>query len=171
MMMYMTEVSQNEITELSEVAYHTFVDTFKGSSDWDDLVQYAQSAFSEATLLAELQTDTSMFYVCKDEGRIVGYMKLNVGEAQTEYRGDDALEIQRLYLSDTVQGRGYGSQLFDRAIEEAQQRGKKKVWLGAWEENDKALQFYKYKGMVVVGEHHFIMGDTTDTDLILELDV
>lgn len=162
-------VSESDVATLCAISAATFIDTFKDNSDLQDMLTYSREAFSKSTMLREVQNTASEFYFCYVEGVLAGYMKLNVGTAQTEPRGDDALEVQRLYLYPAFQGTGCGSKLFDLAVTRTRELGKQRMWLGAWEENVKAMTFYKRKGMREVGIHHFIMGETDDVDIIMEL--
>ena len=52
-------------------------------------------------------------------------------------------------------------------LDEAQKRGFDWAWLGVWERNFKAQNFYKQFGFERFSEHHFITGETVDTDWLL----
>jgi len=43
------------------------------------------------------------------------------------------------------------------------------VWLGVWEENQRAINFYKRNGFKEFGKHSFIVGDDEQTDLMMKL--
>lgn len=58
-----------------------------------------------------------------------------------------------------------------QALHEAAARGKKYVWLGAWEKHEPALSFYRKNGFCRVGSHPFVMGDDVQTDYILRKDL
>ena len=45
---------------------------------------------------------------------------------------------------------------------------KPKIWLGVWEENDYAVQFYQSQGFRQTGTHEFRTGDVVDHDLVME---
>ena len=47
----------------------------------------------------------------------------------------------------------------------------KKKYLGVWEHNAQAFNFYKKQGLSVTGEHQFYTGNVVDTDLIMERDI
>jgi diamine N-acetyltransferase len=81
--------------------------------------------------------------------------------------GDEALEIERIYIKKQFQKHGLGTSLYNKALEMAAALDKKKVWLGVWEKNDNAIAFYKKMGFVQVGSHSFYMGDEEQTDLIM----
>ena len=46
----------------------------------------------------------------------MGYLKLNINDAQTEKMGDAYLEVQRIYFDENYQGGGRGHRLIDLAI-------------------------------------------------------
>jgi ribosomal protein S18 acetylase RimI-like enzyme len=43
------------------------------------------------------------------------------------------------------------------------------VWLGVWEKNEKAIQFYKKWGFVQFDKHLFQLGDDAQTDIMMKL--
>lgn len=57
--------------------------------------------------------------------------------------------------------------MFTFALKEAEKRGFVWVWLGVWERNFKAQNFYKQFGFERFSEHHFITGEAVDTDWLL----
>jgi len=52
-------------------------------------------------------------------------------------------------------------------LEHAQSNGHQTVWLGVWENNARALSFYRRWGFEVVGEHVFQLGADSQRDLIM----
>lgn len=98
---------------------------------------------------------------------VAGYLKVNTGAAQSEPMGDEALEIERIYILEKFQKHGLGKQLFNKALEIAQEGGKGKIWLGVWEKNENAIAFYERLGFVQTGSHSFYMGDEEQIDFIM----
>ena len=80
---------------------------------------------------------------------------------------DESLEIERIYVKNQFQKHGFGKLLLDKAIENAKERNKQKIWLGVWEKNENAIAFYKKMGFVQTGAHSFYMGDEEQTDFIM----
>ena len=56
-------------------------------------------------------------------------------------------------------------------IQEARLRGCDSVWLGVWEENLRAISFYKKWGFREVGNHIFTVGNDPQNDFIMELEL
>ena len=50
-------------------------------------------------------------------------------------------------------------------------KGYEKVWLGVWEYNKNAIEFYKHMGFKIFSKHSFLLGDDNQTDLLLKIDI
>ncbi len=42
------------------------------------------------------------------------------------------------------------------------------VWLGVWEENKRAIQFYAKNGFVEFDKHIFVLGNDAQTDIMMK---
>lgn len=164
-------IKENEVSELQQISETTFYDTFEGEYTEEDFKKFFEDNYNEPLLLKEMANPDSYHYFYKIDNQIAGYLKLNTGKAQTEPKGDEYLEIQRIYFYKTYQGGGRGKHLINLAIEKAQKLNKTKIWLGVWEHNHQALNFYKKHGFEVTGQHEFHTGNVIDIDLIMERSV
>ncbi|WP_454598152.1 GNAT family N-acetyltransferase [Qipengyuania sp. SM2507] len=160
-----------EVAELARIGRQTFIDTFASGNSPDDMADYLDSAFSTDQLLREIGRPDTSFYFAKLDTEVIGYLKLNVGDAQTEKVEGRTLEIERIYVDARTQGAGIGRSLFAFALEQARQNGASAVWLGVWEDNAKAIEFYTRQGFVAFGEHEFTVGDDVQRDILMRLDL
>ena len=156
-----------DLADLQAIGIETFTDTFAAHNTPEDLQAYLDKAYDPEKLKEELSTAGSTFYFLYDGEELAGYMKFNVDAALTEEMGADSLEVERIYIRPAFKRRGLGKYLIDKAIEIARAQGKQLIWLGVWEHNDSARAFYQQMGFVVVGEHVFQLGHSTQRDLIL----
>lgn len=162
-------VKKSDVAQLSELAQYTFKETFKDAYyTEEDFQRYFEESLSEDVLLAELEHPESWFYYYMEDGDIVGYFKFNIGTAQTEPMGKDYFEVQRIYLLPHAQKGGRGKEIIRFAEKKARELQKPKIWLGVWEENDYAVQFYQSQGFRQTGTHEFRTGDVVDHDLVME---
>ena len=159
----------DDISTLAQLGRQTFFETFAADNDATDMAAYVDTAFSTDNIRQEIETPGSDLLVLWLDGTPAGYLKLNTGSAQTEDRGPHALEIERIYLLSAFKGRGLGRLLMDHALQTARTAGMSKVWLGVWEQNSAAIEFYRKLGFGVVAEHDFVIGTDVQRDLIMEL--
>lgn len=156
-----------DLQTLQEISKETFYDAFKDQNSTENMKAYLESAFSLNQLKKELTNISSQFFFVIFHNEIVGYLKLNTGDAQSEKMGDESLEIERIYLKGKVQKNGLGKLLINKAIDIAIESNKKKIWLGVWEKNENAIAFYQKMGFVQTGTHSFYMGDEEQLDFIM----
>lgn len=163
------KITLSEIHQLQEIGRRTFAETFSQSNTEEDMAAYLDASFSTEKLTAELTDPNAQFYFACIGDELIGYLKLNFGESQTELKDDKALEIERIYVLKAFHGKKVGQILYDKAIEVAQQAQADYVWLGVWEENPRAISFYKKNGFVEFDKHIFILGDDEQTDIMMKL--
>ncbi|MGE7366397.1 GNAT family N-acetyltransferase [Desemzia incerta] len=156
-----------EVQKLRGISIETFRDTFQDQNTEEDLYNYLEKAYNTEQLTSELLNQQSEFYFVFNGNDLAGYLKININEAQSETNGEDALEIERIYVLPQFKGKGLGKILIQQAVERAQFHQKTNIWLGVWEHNQAALAFYKKLGFVQTGAHSFFMGKDEQTDLIL----
>ncbi|MCG9801692.1 GNAT family N-acetyltransferase [Staphylococcus argenteus] len=161
-------ITDKDAMELVTLAKKTFCDTFGAYYDDKDFEQFFKDNYTVEKFTQEINDVSSFHYFYQENGENVGYIKMNINDAQTEEMGEAYLEVQRIYFLKEFQGGGRGSQLIALAEKIAQEHNKHKIWLGVWEHNPRAQAFYRRHGFKVIGEHHFQTGDVTDTDLIME---
>lgn len=168
-MIEIQEVTINEILPLQEIGIQTFSETFSASNTEENMSNYLKEGFSLEKLTGELNNVDSKFFFALDKGRVIGYLKLNFGDSQTELKDYKALEIERIYVLNEYHGKKVGQLLYDKAIQIATQMQVDYVWLGVWEENKRALSFYTKNGFVAFDKHLFKLGDDVQTDIMMKL--
>ncbi|MBE5672912.1 GNAT family N-acetyltransferase [Staphylococcus sp. SS35] len=161
-------ITDKDAVELVALAKKTFYDTFGTYYDDKDFELFFDENYTVEKFTQEINDASSFHYFYQENGENVGYIKMNINDAQTEKMGESYLEVQRIYFMEDFQGGGRGSQLIALAEHTAREHQKHKIWLGVWEHNPRAQSFYQRHGFSVVGEHHFQTGEVTDTDLIME---
>ena len=163
------QINNSHIEALQQIGRQTFSETFAESNSADNMAKYLAEAYAYEKLNEELNNPNSFFYFAMFDEKVIGYLKLNMGGSQTELKDNDALEIERIYVLKEFHGKKVGQLLFDKAITIAKEQQVAYVWLGVWEENKRALQFYTKNGFVEFDQHVFVLGDEAQTDIMMKL--
>lgn len=161
------EYRQAEI--LQKISRQTFYETFSEMNSKENMDLYLQEQISLEKLKGELLDPDSEFWMASADGIPAGYLKINFGNAQTELKDSKSLEIERVYVLQVFQGYRIGQKLFDKAVNTAKDRKCNYVWLGVWEKNTGAINFYIKNGMTVFDSHIFRLGDDEQTDIMMKL--
>lgn len=166
-----TKATLSDIDQLQKIGRQTFQETFSESNSEENMKNYLEEGFSNEKLTAELNDQNSEFYFATFDNEVIGYLKINFGESQTELKDNKALEIERIYVSKEFHGKSIGQLLYDKAIQMAKLKNADYVWLGVWEENPRAISFYKKNGFVEFDKHIFKLGNDEQTDIMMKLDL
>jgi hypothetical protein len=102
------KVAENQLLELQRISRQTFYEAFSAVNTEDDMAMYLEHSLSIEKLSAELSNENTEFYFAQLNEQIIGYLKFNVGEAQTDLQDEQALEIERIYLLINYAGMGVG---------------------------------------------------------------
>lgn len=164
-------VKESDVLELQDLARRTFFETFSSVNTEKNMKQYLEENLSVEKLRSELGNEDSRFYFALEEEKVIGYLKVNFGKSQTESRYENSLEIERIYVLKEYHGKNVGQQLYDKAIEIAKGNSLEFVWLGVWEKNLRAINFYKKNGFVEFDKHIFKLGEDEQTDLMMKLNL
>ena len=161
----------HDIEKLQKIGRQTFFETFSESNSEENMQKYLDEGFSIEKLTTELTDANAEFYSAVVDAEVIGYLKLNFGDSQTELKDNKALEIERIYVSKEFHGKSVGQLLYDKAIEVAKQKNANYVWLGVWEENPRAISFYKKNGFVEFDKHIFKLGNDEQIDIMMKLNL
>lgn len=165
------KASLSNLEAIQHISKQTFIQTFSAVNTPENMEEYVLQNFNTEQLSQEINNPNSLFYLAFWNNEPVGYLKLNFGNAQTENTDEQALEIQRIYVLKEFHGKKIGQLLLDEAIKVAQQMAFNSIWLGVWEENHRAIQFYTKNGFITFDKHLFVLGDDQQTDLLMKLEI
>ena len=163
------KVTIKNIEQLQKIGRQTFQETFSESNTEENLKTYLDKGFSTEKMTVELHDKNSVFYSVTRDNNVIGYLKLNFGASQTELKDQKALEIERIYVLNQFHGKKVGQILYDKAIEVARQKNVDYVWLGVWEKNQRAINFYQKNGFIEFDSHIFKLGNDEQTDIMMKL--
>ncbi len=163
-------VSVKEVAELKALARTAFAQTFTDHNQPENVEKYLDESFTIEKLTEELNNKNSQFFFALVDNIPVGFLKVNIGDAQTELKDGDGMELQRIYVLQDYHGMSVGQALFEKAKSLAIEGGYPYLWLGVWEENHRALNFYRKNGFLPFDKHIFKMGDEEQTDWMMKLE-
>ena len=169
--MQIRKLDITDLENLQKISITTFRETFEEVNSEEDMQKYLDENLSLERLKSELENPDSEFYFIENENKNLGYLKLNFGNAQTEKVEENYFEIERIYVLKDFLGQKIGQILFDKVIEIGREKNLEYVWLGVWEENHRAIKFYKKNGFEIFGKHDFVLGEDVQTDLLMKMKI
>jgi diamine N-acetyltransferase len=162
-------VTIDDVSALSSIARQTFYDTFTGTCTDADMQSFLDQYYNEAQLSKELNDKETYCFFAETDAMPVAYLHFKEDyENFPLIKKWKALELKRIYVRKEFHGKGIAQKLMDLILDFAAEKKYEVVWLGVWEHNVRAQQFYKKYGFVNSGyTHDFPIGSTPQTDIWL----
>jgi ribosomal protein S18 acetylase RimI-like enzyme len=153
--------------QLATLAERTFRATFGHSNSRENMDAHCANAYGEVIQASEIANPEIETFLCDDGAELVGYAQLRWGSAPPCVPGTKRAEIQRIYVDQRWHGKGIAQALMSQMLTAAMRGSADHIWLGVWENNLRAITFYRKYGFNKVGHHVFQLGDDSQHDWIL----
>ena len=165
--LYIRNAASGDAALLAELSARTFKSAYRSQLTEKELDDYAASTFSLDRIQAELNDPACKFLIAYEGDTAIGYALLRTDEPPDNVTGPKPVELARIYLTEGVIGKGYGTTLMEACLQAAKEDGHETIWLGVWEKNGRAIRFYEKWGFTTVGSIDFEFGDEVQTDLVM----
>lgn len=150
---------------LAKLAARTFRAAYESVLREADLVCYEQEVFNEARVRSEIGDPRVRLRVARCGDTLCGYSRLEETPVPAEIRSARPVELVRLYVDGSYQGRGLGRLLMEDALESAGRYTA--CWLRVWIRNRRAIDLYRRYGFDAVGEGPYEVGRACETVLLM----
>ena len=152
---------------IADISRETFVETFAAHNTPADMDLFLSRQFTKEKLIEEARITGHIFLLAYVEGLPAGYVFLKEGSIAA-LPTPNAIEISRLYALKSFIGKGIGKALMDAAVSQALTMNKAYIWLGVWEQNLRAINFYSKYGFKKFSEHDFTLGNDVQKDWLMQ---
>jgi ribosomal protein S18 acetylase RimI-like enzyme len=153
---------------IADMSRRTFLDSFAANNTKEDMDKFMNEQFTREGLIAEVGATGNIFLVAEHNEQPAGYARLRENNNPPELKGMDTIEIARIYAEKEMIGKGIGKALMEKSIAIARELKKQLIWLGVWEKNFRAIEFYKGWGFKKFSEHPFVVGNDVQTDWLMK---
>ena len=158
----------NDAELIANLSRQTFHETFASHNTQADMEMFMNEQFTKEALMKEVGEPGNIFLLAFDGDVPVGYVRMRENNNPPELNGAAAIEVARIYAVAAAIGKGVGKLLMQRCIDIARQNGKDIIWLGVWEQNQRAIEFYSKWGFEKFGTHVFLLGNDPQMDWLMK---
>lgn len=158
------EAGADDASALALIGAATFLETFAGILDGDAIVSHCAAQHTEAAYRALLCAGARAWIAeAQPGGAPIGFALIGKPDLAAALDGD--IELKRIYSLSRFHGSGLGAGLMKQALEAA--RGYRRLLLGVYARNERALAFYRKQGFADLGTRQFNVGGKLYDDLVL----
>lgn len=167
-MIYIRNVNLDDYEALIQISKTTFFDTFSEYNTKEDMDSYMSENYSVSKIREEISNPFNVFLFAIENDKTVGFVKLRTNKILSELLETNPIEIERIYVSKSHQGKKVGALLMSYCINLAKEKKYDTIWLAVWEHNLHAQAFYEKWGFEKFGSHIFILGKDVQNDFLLK---
>ena len=158
------EAGADDAAALALVGAATFLETFAGVIDGDAIVGHCAAKHRAETYRALLADGARAWLAqARPGGAPVGYALVAAPDLDAAAEGE--IELKRIYALSRFHGTGLGAALMQCAVDAA--AGHRRLLLGVYARNHRAIAFYRKQGFADVGTRRFDVGGKVYDDLVL----
>ncbi len=151
----------DDAAALAALGERTFRETFEAHNRAEDMDAYVQRTYAEAMQRLEIADPGLVTLVVEEEGELLAFALVRMTLPN--------VELTRFYVDRRRHGQGVAQSLMKAVIDTARSSGARRLWLGVWEHNARAIAFYVKCGFRDCGSHPFLLGNDLQTDREMEM--
>ena len=153
---------------LAHIGVATFIDSYTIDIDGDAMIAHCTHQHSRAVYESYLASPACTVWLAEyaKTGAPVGYAVNCPPDLPIPLEPGD-VELKRIYVLSRFHGTGTGLRLMQAAIEDARERRASRLLLGTYQENHRAVAFYRKHGFDLAGTRQFQVGPVLYDDIVL----
>ncbi len=156
-----------DAARLSLIGKATFLESFADILPGDDILMHCMHQHSRDDYAARLRSQDNALWLAEvGKGAPVGYAALSPPDLPDVEGRDGDIELKRIYVLSRFHGSGVAQALMDAAVGHAR-ADNRRLLLGVYARNGRALRFYQKHGFSIIGSRKFLVGANRYDDVIM----
>ncbi len=168
---FIRPATREDATLLSWMSSVTFYDAYEHSTTKANMSFYVDTYFNEFVITEEILSGSHRFFIVFIGDEPAGYVKIGDIHKPEKLADEKVLEIERIYVLKKFQGNKIGLMIMDFCRKIAEEEKYSFMWLCVWNENKKAIEFYKKYGFENFDTTQFKLGEEISDDFLMKLKI
>ena len=156
---------------VSALGRRAFYEAFGEYNKPEDMQAYLDLSFNPEAIKQQLEDPQIIFFIAAYHDDPVGYAKLKRNSAPPELEGKKCIQLERIYALKAYIGKKVGKALMEKCLEATREEKYEYLWLGVWQQNQRAIDFYKKFELETIGVKKFKIGNQITDDYVMALKV
>jgi GNAT superfamily N-acetyltransferase len=159
--------SEQDAKALAVFAEKTFRDTYTQFNTPENMQSHCEKSFGERIQLAEIKDPARESWLAEIGGQLVSFAQIILDAPCPSMNDARGIEILRFYVDSSHHGKGLAQDMMRQLVDRATTLGADVLWLGVWNENPRAVAFYKKCDFAHVANKTFKLGTEVQRDFVM----
>lgn len=151
---HLRPATPGDAAALSVLAQETFCDTFNHYPPQDRAAHLSQY-YTPHIFASQIASGDTKIWLAEAAGALIAYAQIGAYKLPLAAPVLPAVELYKLYVHRAWKGQKIGSAMMGKTFAIAEAQDAKAVYLGVWEGNMNAQQFYVRYGFKKIGEYDY----------------
>jgi GNAT superfamily N-acetyltransferase len=162
-----SRASVTDAAELAAFAAKCFEETYSADNNPDDLRAHLDNSYGLAQQTTELADPLVFTILARLDGELVAYAQVRRNTPPLCVTHAAPIELHRFYVDQRAHGSGLASKLMEAVHQAVGEFEGRHIWLSVWEQNPRAVAFYKKEKFADVGSTFYMVGPDKQVDRVL----
>lgn len=149
-----------DVELLAELGRQTFIESHGHSAATEDVETYINTAYNPEACTQELEDANNIYHFIYYNNQLAGFSKIILNNAALGVAATNITKLERIYVLKACYSMKLGLALLNFNIDLSKQYQQFGMWLYAWIENERAVNFYKKAGFIIIGSYDFKISAT-----------
>lgn len=152
---------------LAAFAEKTFRDTYTQFNTPENMESHCAKSFGEPIQRAEISDPRRESWLAEIDGQPASFAQLTLDSPCPSLNDVRSIEILRFYVDASHHGKGLAYDVMNQVIDRATTLGGDVLWLSVWEDNPRAIAFYRKCGFEHIANKTFTVGTDVQQDFVM----
>lgn len=154
-MISIVKAAEQDVSLLSSIAAQSFIESHGHSANEEDINSYITEKYNPEELKKELRDPANIYHIICYNDKPAGYSKVILNFPPAGSNETNTAKLERIFLLKEFYDLHLGRELLLFNLGLIKENGQSGVWLFVWTGNQRAIDFYKKNGFVIIGSHDF----------------
>lgn len=132
----------------------------RGSCSPTDMESFLDEFYNEQAIAGDLANIKNNYSIMLANNKPIGFLNIQFNSAHPNLQQSNCTKLDRIYLLSDYHDRKLGFLMLQHCLQQAQLQAQCGVWLFTWQDNERAVNFYKRSGFKIIAEHRFKVTET-----------
>lgn len=164
------QATKTDAQLLTDLGAQSFLEAYSDVKSAKDLNDYIKTAFVKSEIESSIKNNEVIFLIAYNNDAAIGYLKLRWDRNHPNLNAAEKnMELERIYVLRNFWKHKIGAALMTKAIEISKSKNYDYLWLGVWQQNKRAIDFYLKMGFEIFGTKKFYVGEEENDDYVMRL--
>ena len=159
-MIHIRRATPEDTNTIAYIGRITVEEAHRDSCSAEDMQTFLDANYTTDAIRKELEDNNNIYHLVFWNEQPAGFSKIILDAHHDNLPNEHTTKLDRIYLLKQYYDLKLGHQLLQHNVALSRLAGQTGMWLFTWQGNERAVNFYKKAGFIIIGTHNFKISAT-----------